>query len=127
LEFVQFISATNETLALCIAKIADNTTDDTAALTAAEEIAKACFDTLKALDGKQVRKYTIIALGTRVRDYKQQIASARQQLHPDQKFSAESVDLITAEELHQLVTQGAPGTPVGNRSILSYTGKKKAK
>jgi hypothetical protein len=68
LEFIQFISATNETLALCIAKIADNTTDDTAALTAAEEIAKACFDTLKALDGKQVRKYTIIALGTRVRD-----------------------------------------------------------
>jgi hypothetical protein len=57
LEFIQFISATDDALALCIAKIADSMTDDTAALTAAEEMAKAFFDNIKALDGKQVRKY----------------------------------------------------------------------
>jgi hypothetical protein len=90
-------------------------------LTAAQEIANACFDNIKALDGKQVRNHTTIALGTWVRDYKKQIATARQQIQPDQKFTAENVDLVTADELQQLVAQGAPGTPVGNQLILSYT------
>ena len=125
LEFLQFISATDDALALCIAKIADSKTDDTGALTAAQEIANACFDNIKALDGKQVRNHTTIALGTWVRDYKKQIATARQQIQPDQKFTAENVDLVTADELQQLVAQGAPGTPVGNQSILSYTTTRK--
>jgi hypothetical protein len=48
-------------------------------LTAAEIVAKTSFDiVIKALDGKKVRKYTTIAQGTRVPDYKQQIAAARQ-------------------------------------------------
>lgn len=58
----------NSELALCIAKIADSKTDDMGALTAAQEIANACFDNIKALDGKQVKNHTTIALGTRVRD-----------------------------------------------------------
>ena len=110
LQIIQFISTTNKVLASSIAKIADNSTNDTAALTAAEIVAKACFDNIQALDGKQVRKYTTIALGTRVRDYKQQIAAARQKINPNQKFTAENVELIGADEL-QLITQGAPGTP----------------
>jgi hypothetical protein len=89
-------------------------------LTAAEIVAKACFDNIQELDGKKVRKYTTIALGTRVRDYKQQIAAARQKINPNQKFTAENVELISADELQQLITQGTPGTPKGNKSILSY-------
>ena len=91
LEFIQFITATNKILASCISKIADNSTNDTVALTAAEEIAKACFDNIKPLDGKKVRRYTTISLGTRVQDYKQQIGAARQQIQPDQKFTAEKL------------------------------------
>jgi hypothetical protein len=120
LEFIQFISTTNKVIASSVAKIADNSTNDTAALTAAEIVAKACFDNIQELDGKKVRKYTTIALGTRVRDYKQQIAAARQKTNPNQKFTAENVELVSADELQQLITQGAPGTPKGNKSILSY-------
>jgi hypothetical protein len=42
-------------------------------------------------------------------------------INPNQKFTAENVKLLGADELHQLITQGAPGTPEGNKSILSYT------
>ena len=120
LEFIQFIAGTNQALALCIANLTDKSIDDTAALTAAQEIAKACFDNIKALDGKQVRKRTTIALGIRVRDYKQKIASAKQKIHPDQKFTVENVD-----ELRQLIAEGNPGAPEGNHSILLYAATKK--
>jgi hypothetical protein len=72
-----------------------------------------------------LQKLQIVKLMTWVRDYKKQIATARQQIQPDQKFTAENVDLVTADELQQLVAQGAPGTPVGNQSILSYTTTRK--
>jgi hypothetical protein len=56
--------ATNKALALCFAKMADNTTNDLAALTAAEEIAEACFDIVPS-KLKQVRKYTATTWYTR--------------------------------------------------------------
>jgi hypothetical protein len=119
-QIIQFISTTNKVLASSIAKIADNSTFDTAALTAAEIVAKASFDiVIKALDGKKVRKYTTIAQGTRVPDYKQQVAAARQKINHNQKLAAENVELNSADELQQLITQGAPGTPEGNKSIIS--------
>ena len=120
LEFIQFIAASKPDMASYISEIANRSTDDTAVLTAAAEVAKMCFDCIVLLDGKEVRRRTVLALGARVRDYKTEIATAQKNLNSEQRFSAESVQLVWPEVLARLRRQGAPGTPDGNKSIRKF-------
>ena len=94
-------------------------------LTAASEVAKTCWDCIKLFDGEEdVRRRSVLvvlALGARVRDYnKTAIATAQKKLNSEQRFSAESVQLVWPEVLARLRRQGAPGTPDGNKSIRKF-------
>lgn len=123
LEFIEFLSTSKPEISTLIKTIADSRENDTNATVAAKSIAAACFNKMKELDSVVGRKSTVLALGGRVRDYKKKIADAKQAIEKDKKpkYTAENVPLIELEELHSLQSAEAPGTPVGNRSMMSFT------
>lgn len=125
LEFIDFQSTTQPEITASIKVIADRKQNDTDATVAAQSIAGASFKKMTELDGVVGRKSTIIALGQRVRDYKKKIADARQALDTKSKYTAENVSLVELEVLKNLQADGAPGTPKGNKSMMSYTVAKK--
>lgn len=120
LEFIEFVATSNKEVPNFIAQIADKTISETMATTAAVSIASVCLAKIKELDDKSVRKRSVLALGSRVRDYKKRIAEANKLTHKDQKFSAESVELVELNELKRRIAEGT-GTPPGNKSITTYT------
>ena len=103
LELVEFVATSNEELTDCIRSLADESIDNEEVIRNVVEIlVNACSEKIEELDGKKVRKKTVIGLGSRVRDYKKKIAKTRLGNH----YSAEHVALVEREELDQIKSGG---------------------
>ena len=87
----------NEGLSECIKSLADTSIANSEVIhNVADILVNACSEKIEELDGKKVRKKTVIGLGSRVRDYKKKMAKGR--LGGGEEWNGELVEREEVEE-----------------------------